>query len=31
MITGERSYGSLFGVTAHELAHAWFQHSLGKQ
>ena len=28
MITGERSYGSLFGVTAHELAHAWFQHIL---
>ena len=28
MITGERSYGSLFGVTAHELAHAWFQHVL---
>ena len=28
MITGERSYESLFGVTAHELAHAWFQHVL---
>lgn len=28
LITGERSFGSLFGVTAHELAHAWFQHLL---
>ena len=28
MITGERSYESLFGVTAHELAHSWFQHVL---
>ena len=28
MITGERPYASLFGVTAHELAHAWFQHIL---
>ena len=28
MITGERPYPSLFGVTAHELAHAWFQHIL---
>ena len=28
MITGERPYASLFGVTAHELAHAWFQHVL---
>lgn len=28
MITGERPYSSLFGVTAHELAHAWFQHLL---
>lgn len=26
LITGERSYGSLLGVTAHEMAHAWFQH-----
>ncbi|QMU63325.1 MAG: M1 family peptidase [Flavobacteriaceae bacterium] len=25
LITGKRSYGSLFGVTAHELAHTWFQ------
>ncbi|MBS9774472.1 MAG: M1 family metallopeptidase [Tenacibaculum sp.] len=25
LITGERSWGSLFGVTAHELAHTWFQ------
>ncbi|REE08515.1 peptidase M1-like protein [Winogradskyella pacifica] len=25
LITGERSYGSLLGVTAHELAHKWFQ------
>lgn len=28
LITGERSLGSLVGVTAHELAHAWFQHLL---
>ena len=28
MITGERSYSSLLGVTAHEMAHAWFQHLL---
>ena len=28
LITGERKYGSLFGVTAHELAHSWFQHIL---
>ena len=28
MITGERSYPSLLGVTAHEMAHAWFQHLL---
>ena len=28
MITGERSYPSLMGVTAHEMAHAWFQHLL---
>lgn len=26
LITGNRSYGSLLGVTAHEMAHAWFQH-----
>ncbi|MBF8149048.1 M1 family metallopeptidase [Winogradskyella sp. F6397] len=25
LITGEREYGSLLGVTAHELAHKWFQ------
>ncbi len=25
MITGERNFGSLVGVTAHELAHSWFQ------
>lgn len=25
LITGKRPYGSLFGVTAHELAHTWFQ------
>jgi hypothetical protein len=28
MITGERPYSSLLGVTAHEMAHAWFQHLL---
>ena len=28
MITGERPYPSLFGVTAHEMAHTWFQHIL---
>lgn len=28
LITGERSFGSLFGVTAHEMAHSWFQHVL---
>ncbi|MDT0651162.1 M1 family metallopeptidase [Autumnicola edwardsiae] len=28
LITGERSFGSLAGVTAHEMAHAWFQHLL---
>lgn len=28
LITGDRSYGSLVGVTAHELAHSWFQHVL---
>lgn len=25
LITGKRSFGSLLGVTAHELAHNWFQ------
>ncbi|WP_088324694.1 M1 family metallopeptidase [Polaribacter tangerinus] len=25
LITGQRRFGSLFGVTAHELAHTWFQ------
>lgn len=25
LITGQRSWGSLFGVTAHEMAHTWFQ------
>ncbi len=25
LITGGRSYGSLVGVTAHEMAHTWFQ------
>ncbi|MEM9679468.1 MAG: M1 family metallopeptidase [Bacteroidota bacterium] len=25
LVTGQRSYGSLLGVTAHELAHSWFQ------
>jgi len=25
LITGKRSYGSLVGVVAHELAHTWFQ------
>ena len=25
LITGERNFGSLFGVTNHELAHTWFQ------
>lgn len=28
LITGDRSFGSLVGVTAHELAHSWFQHVL---
>ena len=28
LITGEREFGSLVGVTAHEMAHAWFQHVL---
>ncbi|CAM1349606.1 M1 family metallopeptidase [Tenacibaculum insulae] len=25
LVTGKRSWGSLFGVTAHEMAHTWFQ------
>ena len=25
LITGERSFGSLVGVMAHEMAHSWFQ------
>ena len=29
LITGGREYKSLFGVTAHELAHSWFHHLLG--
>jgi aminopeptidase N len=28
LITGERNFGSLLGVTSHEMAHAWFQHLL---
>ncbi|QWX83599.1 M1 family metallopeptidase [Cellulophaga sp. HaHaR_3_176] len=28
LITGDRKFGSLVGVTAHELAHSWFQHIL---
>jgi hypothetical protein len=28
LITGEREFGSLVGVTAHELAHSWFQNIL---
>ena len=28
LITGERSFESLVGVTVHELAHSWFQHVL---
>ncbi len=28
LITGERDFGSLVGVTAHEMAHSWFQHIL---
>ncbi|WP_040555927.1 M1 family metallopeptidase [Psychroflexus gondwanensis] len=28
LITGEREFGSLVGVTAHEMAHSWFQHIL---
>ncbi len=29
LITGDRNFGSLVGVTAHEMAHAWFQHIIG--
>ena len=25
LITGNRAFGSLVGVTAHEMAHSWFQ------
>ena len=28
LITGERKFGSLVGVTIHEMAHSWFQHIL---
>ncbi len=28
LITGNRKFGSLVGVTAHEMAHSWFQHIL---
>lgn len=28
LITGKRTFGSLVGVMAHELAHSWFQHAL---
>jgi len=28
LITGDREYRSLVGVTAHEMAHVWFQHIL---
>ncbi|MEM9680452.1 MAG: M1 family metallopeptidase, partial [Bacteroidota bacterium] len=28
LITGERQFNSLVGVTAHEFAHSWFQHVL---
>lgn len=28
LITGDRSFGSLVGVTVHEMAHSWFQHVL---
>ena len=28
LITGDRKFRSLVGVTAHEMAHAWFQHIL---
>lgn len=28
LITGERKFGSLVGVTVHEIGHSWFQHLL---
>ncbi|WP_339626094.1 M1 family metallopeptidase [uncultured Maribacter sp.] len=28
LITGDREFGSLVGVMAHEMAHSWFQHIL---
>lgn len=28
LITGKREFGSLVGVTVHEMAHSWFQHVL---
>ena len=28
LITGKRKFGSLVGVTSHEMAHSWFQHIL---
>ena len=28
LITGGENYGRLFGTTAHEMGHAWFQHAL---
>ena len=28
LIAGGERYGSLFGTTAHEMGHAWFQHAL---
>ncbi|APQ17304.1 M1 family metallopeptidase [Maribacter hydrothermalis] len=28
LITGDRTFGSLVGVMAHEMAHSWFQHIL---
>ncbi|MBW3518836.1 M1 family metallopeptidase [Flavobacterium sp. NKUCC04_CG] len=28
LITGNRDFASLVGVTAHEMAHSWFQHTL---
>lgn len=28
LITGKRKFGSLVGVTVHEMAHSWFQHIL---
>ncbi|MFD0863194.1 M1 family metallopeptidase [Sungkyunkwania multivorans] len=29
LVTGQRSFPSLVGVTVHEMAHSWFQHLLG--